>query len=222
MLSESKDVFVPSVTFISGLPVFPETGFTGTPPSIWSASVSSLVFSIPQKRYIDSARAALQAALAGLKDAREQVALDASTTYVELDTVNQELDSARQQESFAARLVDIEQKRAEAGVSSMSDLLQARLAAANFILARSHLETRAARLSKQLATFTAMTLGAISPDHSSIPEIPRVRGDQSETLPGIAAARLVAQSKRSQAKGDRESNFSRLSLARSTTEIPTF
>jgi outer membrane protein TolC len=207
VLSQSKDVFVPSVAFSSGLPVFPETGFTGTPPSIWSATVSSLVFSIPQKRYIDAARQSLNAAMAALSDAREQVALDASSAYIELDTVNQELDAARQQEKFAARLVEITQQRAEAGVASVNDLLHDRLTAANVKLARIHLEARAARLSKQLATLTGLPLGSISPDHASIPEIPQVRGNQPQTLPGITAARLVARSRRSQAKGDREVNF---------------
>lgn len=207
ILTQSKDVFVPSLTFSSGLPVFPETGFTGTPPSIWSATVSSLVFSIPQKRYIDSARSGLRAAEAALKDAREQVALEASAAYIELDTVNQELDAAKQQGEFASRLVDIEQQRAEAGVDPMSDLLNARLTAANIKLVRVHLEARAARLSKQIATLTGMPLGAIAPDHATIPEIPQVHGDQPQTLAGITAARLIAQAKLSQAKGDREVNF---------------
>lgn len=207
VLSESKDVFVPSLTFSSGLPVFPETGFTGTPPSIWSATVSSLVFSIPQKRYIDAARQSLNAAQAALKDAREQAALEASAAYIELDTVNQELEAARQQESFAGRLVEIVQQRAEAGVSSTNDLLRDRLTAANIKLARIHLEARAARLSKQLATLTGLPLGSITPDHASIPEIPQVHADHPETLPGITAARLAARAKQSQAKADREINF---------------
>ena len=38
------------------IPAFPEEGFTGTPPSIWSATVQSLVFSVPQKHYIDAAQ----------------------------------------------------------------------------------------------------------------------------------------------------------------------
>jgi outer membrane protein TolC len=207
VVSQSKDVFVPSLTFSTGLPVFPEVGFTGTPPSIWSATVQSLVFSIPQKRYIDAARTGLQAAVASLKDAREQAALEASSAYIELDTVNQELAAARQQEGFSARLVDIEQRRAEAGVDSLSELLNARLAAANVKLARIHLEARAARLSKQLATLTGLPLGSISPDHASIPEIPQIRGDQQQTVSGLNAARLVAISRQSQAKGDREINF---------------
>ena len=95
-LSESKDVIIPSVLLSTGLPTFPEVGFTGTPPSIWTATVQSLVFGIPQKRYIDAARFGLQAASSNLQDAREQVALDASTAYIELDTVNRELDAAHE------------------------------------------------------------------------------------------------------------------------------
>jgi outer membrane protein TolC len=208
VLSESRDVYVPSLTFSSGLPVFPEVGFTGTPPSIWSASVQSLVFSISQNRYIDAARTGVEAAMSGLKDAREQVALDASCAYIELDTVNQELAAANQQEGYAARLVDIQQQRAEAGVDPVSELLRSRLTAANIKLLRIHLEARAARLAKQLSVLTGLPLGSISPDHASIPEIPQLRGDElRHVTPGLTAARLLARSKLNVAKGDREINF---------------
>ena len=45
-LSESKDVFIPSLNFGSGLPAFPTVGFTGGVPSILNSSVQSLVFSL--------------------------------------------------------------------------------------------------------------------------------------------------------------------------------
>jgi outer membrane protein TolC len=208
VLAESKDVFVPSLTFSTGLPVFPEVGFTGTPPSIWSASVQSLAFSIPQKRYIDAAHSGLQAAISALKEAREQAALDASCTYIELDAVRRELDASQQQESSAARLVDIEQQRAEAGVDSLSELLQARLTAANIKLARLHLESRANKLSKQLSLLTGLPVGSILPDHASIPEIPRLGADSPRnTLPGIDSTRHLARSKLSVARGDQETSY---------------
>ena len=125
-LSESHDVFIPSVSFGSGLPAFPEVGFTGALPTIWDATVQSMVFSVPQIRYIQAARSGLRAAQLSQKDALEQVALDASTAYIELDTVNTELAAAHQQEDYANRTVEIEQQRAESGVDSLSDLLQAR------------------------------------------------------------------------------------------------
>jgi outer membrane protein TolC len=208
MLSESKDVIIPTIQFGTGLPVFPEVGFTGSPPSIWTATVQSLVYSIPQKRYIDAASLGLQAAKARLKDAREQVALDASTAYIELDTVNQELDTALREEQDAGRLVDIEQQRTEAGVDALSELLQARLTAAQVKLKRVHLETRTANLEEQLSALTGLPLGSIKIDHASIPQIPEVHADTPKRdTGGVNAARLLARSKLSQAKGDWEINF---------------
>jgi outer membrane protein TolC len=207
-LDQTRDAYIPSVLFSTGIPAFPEYGFTGQPPSIWTVTVESLVFSIPQRHYIAAARAGWEAAKSRLKDAREQVALDASTAYIELDTVNTELAAAAQQEQLAQRLVDIEQQRTEAGVDSLHELLQARLTAATLKLARLHLEKRKGTLSRQISVLTGLPDGSISPDRASIPEIPQVRGDQKAlTLEGIKSARSEAKAKQEQAKGDQDTNY---------------
>jgi outer membrane protein TolC len=207
-LAESRDVLIPSAQFASGLPAFPSVGFTGSPSSIWSVTVQSLAFSIPQKRYIDGALAGVRAADANLKDAREQAALDATLAYLELDAVDSELETARAQESNAERMVAIENERAEAGVDPLSELLQSQLTRAQIKLKRLHLETRAGTLAKQLATLTGLPVGSITPDHASIPHIPQLSGDvQPRLLRAIESARLVAQSKLSVSKGDMESNY---------------
>lgn len=204
----ARDAVIPSILVSTGLPIFPEVGFTGTPPSIWSATVGSLVYGIPQKHYIDAAGLGVKAAVSSLKDAREQVALDTSIAYIEIDTVTRQLDAARQQEEFAARLVSIEQQRAEAGIDSLSDLLQARLLAAQIKLARIHLDARASALANQLAVLTGLPAGSILPDHASIPEIPQVSGGApSRLLAGIGSAELLARSRQLQAKGDQEISF---------------
>jgi len=208
VFEQSRDVFVPSLNFSTGVPAFPEVGFTGQPPSIWNATIESLVFSIPQKHYISAARNGLRAASAHLKDAREQVALDTSNAYIELDAVDRELEAAKAQEASAARLVAIEQERAEAGVDPLHALLEAKLTAANLKLNRVHLEARAGTLAKQLAVLTGLPVGSITPDHASIPEIPQLGGDvKQNTLPGIDAARMEARAKQQQAKGDQETNY---------------
>jgi len=200
-LTQTEDVFVPSAVFGSGLPSAPSVGFTGGVPSILSINVQSLVFSFPQIQYVRSAQASLKAASLGLKDAQERVAMDASTTYIELDTVERELDSAHQQEGFTERLVSIEQERTEAGVDPLSELLQARLTAAQLKLKRLHLETRAATLSKQLATLTGLPVGSITPDHASVPEIPAVQADDTgHVTKGVESARMLALSKQQLAK----------------------
>jgi len=202
-LAETRDAFVPSVSFGSGLPAFPEVGFSGGVPSILNATVQSSVFSLPQLHYIDAARTGLRAAFIRLKDAKEQVALDVSTSYVELDMVNRELEAASQQESFAGQLVKIEQERAEAGVDPLSNSLQARLTAAQLKLKRIHLETRAAILSKQLATLSGLPVASIAPDRTTIPEIPQVRAGEPQRLSaGVESAQVVARSKERTAQGD--------------------
>ncbi len=204
-LLQSRDAFVPSLTFGSGLPAFPEVGFTGSLPTIWDANIQSMVFSLPQIRYIQAAKMGVKAARLGLKDAKEQVALDASTAYIEFDTVNQELVAAHQQESDAARMIDIEQQRVDGGVDPKSDLLQAQLDAAVVKLHRLHLETRAASLNKQLSALTGLPVGSIIPSHASIPEIPTVTADEpAKRTPGLESAEMLAQSRERAQKGDEE------------------
>ncbi len=205
LLDEARDAYLPSLDFGSGLPAFPPVGFSGNPPSIFNANIQLLLpyVNLPQKRYIEAAHSGFQAASLRLNDVLEQVALDASTAYIELDTVERELDAAHQQESFAERLVTIEQERAEAGVDPLSEWLQARLTAAQLKLKRMHLETRAATLSQQLAALTGLPASSITPDHASIPEIPEVKADEARgAIYGIKSAQMLIRSKQSVANGD--------------------
>ena len=200
-LAATENAYIPNLGI--GSTVGYSHGFPTGQPSVGSVSMQSLVFSYSQRQYTKAARAGVDAANLSLNDAREQVALDASTTYIELDTVNTELEAARQQESFANSLVQIEQQRAEAGVDSSMDLLQGRLTAAQIKLKRLHLETRAATLTKQIAVLTGMPVGTITPDHASIPEIPAVTGNEPvRTLLGVKSAGALALSKQFQARGD--------------------
>jgi outer membrane protein TolC len=145
----------------------------------------------------------VDAANKSLEDAKEQVALDASSAYIEMDTVERELDAVREQEQDAARLVAIEQQRAEAGVDPLSQMLQAQLTAAQLKLKRMHLETRSATLATQLATLTGLPADSIKADHSSIPEIPAVSADEApRPLLGIQSATILANSRLLEAKGD--------------------
>lgn len=207
-LAETRGTMIPSLQFASGLPTFPSVGFTGSPASIYSATVQSLIFGIPQKHYIDSAHYGVKAASFSLKEAREQVAFDVSLAYIELDTVQAELATAHQQEEYAQRLVAIEQQRAEAGVDPLSAVLDAKLTAAEIRLKRIQMESRAETLAAQIAALTGLSKEAIQTDHKSIPEVPTIRVEATaKTLPGIQASQLQAQAKLLQARGDRETHY---------------
>lgn len=201
LLAQTSDVYIPSLSV--GSTVGYSIGFPTGQPSVANAQFQSLIFSFSQRQYTKAARAGVQAATMNLKDTLEQVALDASTAYIELDTVNRELEAARQQESLTDRLVSIEQQRTEAGVDPLSDALEARLTAAQLKVKRLHLEARATTLSKQLSVLTGIAADSFTPDHASIPEIPEVKADEApRTTAGLESAGLQAQSKQFQARGD--------------------
>jgi outer membrane protein TolC len=199
-LGQTQDAYIPN--FAIGSQIGYSHGFPTGQPSVGSATMQSLVLSFSQRQYTKAARAGVEAANLSLKDAKEQVALDASTAYIEMDTVNRELDAIHQQERDAARLVTIEQERIDAGIDPLSDLLQAQLTVAELKLHRLHLETRAATLAKQLATLTGLPVGSIVPDHASIPEIPAISADEAPLpLLGVQSADALARSKLLEAKG---------------------
>jgi outer membrane protein TolC len=202
VLAQAKDVYIPNLIIGSSVGP-PSIGFTFSQPSIASASVQSLAFSFSQGKYIEAAKVGIEAASLNLKDAREQVALDTSNAYIELDTVTRELEAAHQQSVYSDRLVQIEQQRADAGVDSRSDLLQARLTAAQLRLKLLHLEARAMSLTSQLAALTGLPAASIKTDHASIPEILAVRAPEAlSDNYGIQAAKAQAASRQLQARGE--------------------
>ncbi len=200
-LDQTQDAYIPN--FVIGSQIGYSHGFPTGQPSVGSATMQSLVLSYSQRQYTKAARAGVEAANLSLKDAKEQVALDASAAYLELDTVNRELEAARQQQVLTEDLLRIEEQRTEAGVDSNLDLLQTRLKIAELKLQKSHLETRAGTLARQLSALTGLPVASIVPDHESIPEIPAVTGDQApRTLPGIQSAEALARSRQLESKGD--------------------
>ena len=199
-LAQTEDAYIPN--FVIGSQIGYSHGFPTGQPSVGNATMQSLVLSFSQRQYVKAARAGVEAANLNLKDAKEQVALDASSDYIEMDTVRRELEAVREQEQDAVRLVAIEEQRTEAGVDPLSSLLQAKLTAAQLRLSRLHLETRSATLAKQLATLTGLPDGSIVPDHASIPEIPAVSADEAaRPVPGIESANVLARSRLLEAKG---------------------
>jgi outer membrane protein TolC len=175
-LGQTEDAYIPN--FVIGSQIGYSHGFPTGQPSVGNATMQSLVLSFSQRQYTKAARAGVEAANLNLKDAKEQVALDASTDYIEMDTVKQRTRSCTRAGAGCVRLVAIEEQRTEAGVDPLSSLLQVKLTAAQLKLSRLHLETRSATLAKQLATLTGLPVGSIVPDHASIPEIPAVSADE--------------------------------------------
>ncbi len=203
---KAKDAFIPSISFGSGLPAFPEIGFTGSLPTVWDGSMQSLVFSSSADQIHPGGARRRSVRQLALKDAKEQVALDASTAYIEMDTVNSELEAVREQEQDATRLVDhraaahrCRRRSAERAATSEVD--------GGATQAESPASRNSLRNTRQAACH-AHRLARSAPSCPITPAFPRFppsrRKMRRSSTPALNAAKALAKSKMLVAKGDQE------------------
>lgn len=169
-LTESKDAYIPNFTLGSSLGY--SYGFPLGEPSVFNVSSQSLLFTFSQPDYIRSARAALRSAEFNLKDVREQVVLDASLDYIQLDKAQQTLAALDQEKQYVDKLVSIEEDRVLAGVESRVELTKAKLTAAQIDLKRIHLQNDADLVRQQLAHLTGLSPDSFVTNSGSIPSAP--------------------------------------------------
>lgn len=201
LLSESRDVYIPSVSVGAGLG--DSYGYSPYPPTLFTFASQSLVYSASQFSYIRSARAGLDAALLGLKDTRESVAEDAVVTFAALVRDMQRERALEQQSRDAERLVTVVQDRVEAGRDTAIDLTTARLTAAQLRLSLLRATDETANDQGHLASLTHLPAATLHTDgvFPSTPVEPVTPGEA--TLgPGISAAFATARAKSDQAMGD--------------------
>ncbi|HVW78212.1 MAG TPA: TolC family protein [Alloacidobacterium sp.] len=205
-LTETKDAYIPNLVLGSSLGY--SYGFPLGEPSVFNVSSQSLLFTFSQPDYIRSARAAVQTAELNLKDARQQVILDASLDYIQLDKAQQTLVALDQEKQYADKLVSIEEDRVLAGVESQIELTKAKLTAAQIDLKRIHLQNDAAVVREQLAHLTGLPSTNFETSSISIPSAPRglaaSAGNSSNALQnaGVQATQANAKSKMYTAFGD--------------------
>ncbi|HYK36676.1 TolC family protein [Alloacidobacterium sp.] len=205
-LTESKDAYIPNLNLGSSLGY--SYGFPLGEPSVFNVSSQSLLFTFSQPDYIRSARAAVQAAEFSLKDAREQVVLDASLDYIQLNKSQQTLAALDQEKQYADKLVSIEEDRVLAGVENRIELTRAKLTAAQIDLKRIHSQNDAELVRQQLAHLTGLPTATFTTNSSSIPSAPRTLMETAETSSmalqnaGVQAAQANAKSKIYVAFGD--------------------
>lgn len=208
-VQETKDAYIPS--FQVGTSPGYAYGFPLGYPALFSANSQSLALSFSQPDYLRAAHQALSAAKLNLKDAQQQVALDVSLDYLELDHDLAEITALDEEHSYAASLVSIENDRVQAGVDPRVSQLQAELTAAVVEEKRVHLQNDADEMRQKLAHLTGLPGEGLTTVTNSIPAAPTFSSGSSETNPdsnpGIAAAYANSQSKFYQAFGASRENY---------------
>jgi outer membrane protein TolC len=215
-LEETKDAYIPN--FVLGLSPGYAYGFPLGYPSFFNANSQSLVLSWSQRDYIRAARAAMNGANLSLKDVQQQVALDVSLDYVELDYDLKEIAALEEENGYAGTLVQIEQDRVQAGVDAKMNELQAELTAAQVDQKRIHLESDADAMRQKLAHLTGLPANGLTTVSASIPPSPSANalgGDNEQTArdnAGVSAAFANAKSKLYLAYGDQKQNYRPLAV----------
>ena len=205
-LTETKDAYIPNLVLGSSLGY--SYGFPLGEPSVFNVTSQSLLFTFSQPDYIRSARAALQAAEFSLKDSRQQVILDASLDYIQLDKAELMLAALAQEKEYTDKLVNIETDRVLAGVESQMELTKAKLTAARIDLKRIHLQNDAEMVREQLAHLTGLPSSSFVTNASSVPAAPSILPTRDSHISlstmnaGVQAAQADAKSKMYVAFGD--------------------
>jgi len=206
-LSQTRDVYVPSVAGGSGLGY--SYGFPVGQPSIFNFTAQSLVFNFSQGDYMRASRIALKAANLALKDAQQAVTEDVAITYVALDHDTQRQAALAEQAGFAARLIEIIQERLDAGQDTLIGLTGAKLSAAQIHLARLRTDDETADDRSHLARLIGLPAQALNIVSSSIPRFTPPEADQADrpgtdlaVSPAVESAYATARSKRQIAFGD--------------------
>ena len=205
-LSESKSVFIPSLSASGG--VGSSYGITTTVPTIFTLSAHSLAFNFSQFNYIRAAREGLQASSAALLDMRGQVEEDTAITYLSLNHAQQRQAAMTDEYGYALKLVSIVQQRVDAGMDTPMELKQARRTAVQIHLQQLQLDDEMTSFREHLSQLTGLPAGQLATVPNSIPPSPAsslsiaTRSSIYSDTPAVLSAEADARSKHEQAIGD--------------------
>lgn len=210
-LAETKDVYIPALTFSSGLAK--ATGFPPGDPSTFKIAAQGLIFNEAQPQFIKAARSAWKASVLATQNARQEVIFDAASTYAELDADTREMAALHEQEEAARDMARILEDRANAGLEPQLAMKKAQLRAAQARLKRLDIEGRADFLREHLAGLTRMTADLLRTAPESVPPFPPVVPQQNavqlaiDSNAGLKSAYEEAKSKQFLAKAQHRVNF---------------
>ncbi len=153
----------------------------------------------------------MKSAALALKNAEQQVALDVTLDYVQLDHDLAEIGALNEEKGYANSLVQIEGDRTRAGVDPHMSELQAELTAAQVDAKRIHLENDADDMRQKIAHMTGLPAEGLTTKSGSVPamDVALLGGgsDSVENNPGVAAAYANAKAKFYTAFGDEKQNY---------------
>jgi outer membrane protein TolC len=180
--------YIPTVIFGSGLgysygqPI----AIAGQAPSLFNLTHNQTIINFATRDSIKAAHSDSIAADIDYVNHTEQVILDTSLIYIELDNAQQRLTVAHQQKEAIDHALYIAQQRQQEGVGSVLDSKRAELDSARVDLRIAELETSVDVLRERLGRTIGRTPATLETVTASIPAAPPLRPE--EDLSSIALA----------------------------------
>jgi outer membrane protein TolC len=222
--------YIPSVVFGSnlGYTLGPPVAIAGQAPSLFSVTHQQTLLNFAARDTIKADRSDMIAAGIGYEDHSDQVILDTSLIYIELDNSQQRLTAAQQQKQAVDHALFIAQQRQQEGVGSLMDSKRAELDAARVDLRITELETSIDVLRERLARAigeSAATLETVSDSIPAAPPLPTADDLASVALANSAAVRVADEHVRAahdRARAEHRKKYPSIDLAGQYVEYASF
>ncbi len=222
--------YIPTVTFGSGL------GYSfGQPiavggqfPTLFNVTHDQTVLNFATRATIKAAHSDSIAANIDYLDRAEQVILDTSLLYIELDNSQQQLTAAQQQKQAVEHALYIAQQRQQEGVGSVLDSKRAELDTARVELRIAELETNIDVLRERLGRLIGLSPATLATVSDSIPATPAARADDdlaSVALANSASVRVADERLRgaqARARAEHKMNYPSINFGGQFAQYASF
>jgi outer membrane protein TolC len=217
---QSRDLFLPQVTFGSGLAFsygFP-LSLEGSAPSIFSVNTQQFLFNQAQRQFMKAGKAEISTTEAQNADRRNDVMMEAALDYIQLDLLESALSVQHEQQDMATKFEDIVTQRVQAGVDAPIENTRAKLSSARTRMEMAETQTAIDQLRLRLAQLTGLPRNAIITSTESIPEFPNISQDQdlaeqaAQNNSAVKIADEAAKAKMFRAKGQEKELYPAVDL----------
>jgi outer membrane protein TolC len=219
--NEARSAYLPHLAAGSGLGWtygYPLT-LEGGAPSIVNLNYQSTVFNLQQRALTRAAQETLGAQRWSTENARRDIALETTVTYVQLNSLNNRLKLLQEQLQTASHLVQVTSARVKEGVEAQVELTRAQLTEAQTRMAIADADGGSNVLRLRLAQLTGLAAASIELVPESIPEIPQP--DPSADLvsqalansPAVKAAQQQLKAQQSRAEAAHNARYPSVDLA---------
>jgi len=222
--------YYPSIVFGSGLgysygqPV----AIAGQAPSIFNVTHNQTLINLSARELMKAAHSDSIAANIDYVDRSEQVILDTSLLYIELDNAQRRLAVAHDQKRSVDKSLYIAQQRRQEGLGTLLDAKRAELDGARVDLRIAELEASVDVLREQLGRAVGLNPATLAIVSTSIPAAPPVR--QKEDISSLALANSATvrvadervRAAKARARAEHKMKYPSIDLAGQYAEFSTF